>query len=248
VLTLGLILAGALGGRPMRPGVTVAPPAGPEVIRQMHDRYATTWYHTLTFTQRTQLRAPPADTIVTEIWKEVALLPGGLRVVMERASGEMTAMYLGDSLYIMKGDSVVNRILSRNILLIMGFDVYRQPVERTLAVLHEEHYPMAPLREDNWQGHAAYVIGGAPGDSTSRQMWIDKDRLLFLRAIEPGARDSTKVLDFRFNKYVQVPGGWVAEEVETYFGGKLVQKEEYSDVRTNVPVDSSLFVIPAARR
>jgi hypothetical protein len=244
--TIGILAAQASGAWTSLPDVRVAPPSGPEIIRAMHDRYAKTWYRTLTFTQRTELRTP-ADTMAAEIWKEVAMVPGGLHVVMERATGEVSAMYLGDSLYIVKGDSVVNRIASRNILMIMGFDVYRQPVERTLAVLGEEHYPTAPVREDTWQGRQAYVIGGAPGDSTSRQLWIDKDRMLFLRGIEPGPRDSTKVLDFRFNNYVKVPGGWVAEEVETYLGGKLVQKEIYSDVRTDVPIDSSLFVVPGRK-
>jgi hypothetical protein len=240
----GLIIVSVIGGWTPHRAVRLAPMSGTAVIQAMHDRYAKTWYRTLTFSQETQLRAPRSDSMVTETWEEVGRFPGGLRVLMKRTDGEVTAMYLGDSLYFMKGDSVANRIASRNILLIMGFDVYCQPVQRTLAVLQAEHYPLSPVREDIWQGRLVYVIGGAPGDSTSQQLWIDKERLLFVRAIQPGPRDASKVLDFRFNKYVPVSGGWVAEEVETYFGGTLVQKEKYSDVRTNVPVDSSLFVVP----
>jgi hypothetical protein len=34
--------------------------------------------------------------------------------------------------------------------------------------------------------------------------------------------------------------------VEIYRDGKLVQREEYSDVRTNMPIDPQIFVPPAA--
>jgi hypothetical protein len=106
---------------------------------------------------------------------------------------------------------------------------------------------MSPVREESWEGRPVYVIGAAAGDAHSHQLWIDKDRLLFLRAIEPNADDSTKSLDYRFAGYVKVPGGWVAEHVELYRGGKLIQREEYYDVRTNVPVDSTIFQVPRAR-
>jgi hypothetical protein len=241
VVVVGALSAGAtvLSGRQ-------SPPSGEAIIRAMHDRYAKTWYHTLSFSQKTMLRTP-ADTMVEETWKEVALLPGRLRVDMERATGPMTGLYAGDSLFFIKGDSTVNRVAARNILLIMGFDVYAQPAERTLAQLHEEHYALTPVREDTWEGRAVYVIGAPAGDLHSHQLWIDKDRLLFVRAIQPGTRDSTVVVDFRFDNYVQLPTGWIAELVETYVGTKLVQREEYSDVRTNIPVDERSFVPPGGR-
>src|SRR5579863_9176131 len=73
-----------------------APATGDAVIQAMHDRYAKTWYHTLTFTQKTTLRTP-ADTMVIETWKEAAILPGRLRIDIQRASGNLTAIYSGDS-------------------------------------------------------------------------------------------------------------------------------------------------------
>jgi hypothetical protein len=220
---------------------------GEAILNAMHDRYAKSWYHTLTFTQTTEQRTP-ADTMTSkQIWKEVALLPGRLWVDIARPAGEVYAMYLGDSLFIWNKDSVLSRIQSPNIFLIMGFDVYAQPVARTLAALGADGYPMSPVREDTWQGRPVYVIGAAAGDTHSHQLWIDKDRLLFLRAIEPSSQDSTKSLDYRFAGYVQVPGGWVAEDVQLYLGDKLIQREEYYDVRTNVPVDSSIFQAPHGR-
>src|SRR5579864_8146361 len=97
-------------------GFPTAPTTGEGVIRAMHDRYAKSWYHSLTFSQKTTLRTP-ADTMVVETWNEEALFPGRLRVEILRARGAVSAMYLGDTLYVWRGDSVLVRTKSRNILL-----------------------------------------------------------------------------------------------------------------------------------
>jgi hypothetical protein len=221
-----------------------APTSGEAVIRAMHDKYARSWYRTLSFTQKTTRRTP-ADTMVIETWQERAMVPGYLRIDIERATGELSIVYAPDSNFVWRGDSVLNRSATRNILMIIGFDVYRQPVEKTLSVLADEHYPMSPVREDTWEGRPVYVIGGAADDMRSRQLWIDKDRMLFMRAIEPDQRDSTKILDMRFDNYVKVPSGWLSETVELYRDGKLFQREEYSDVKTNMPLNPKIYVPPA---
>jgi len=230
--------------RPSRaPSSTIA--NGDQVVRAMHDKYAKTWYRTLSFTQKSTIRTP-ADTMVVETWQERAIIPAHLRIDIERATGNLVAVYAGDSFFVWRGDSVRTRAATRNILMIIGFDVYRQPPETTLAVLAAEHFPMTPLREDMWEGRPVYVIGAAAGDLHSNQLWIDKDRLLFVRSIEPDQRDTTKTVDIRFDNYVKVSGGWLSEHVDILRDGKLVQREEYSDVRTNIPLDPQIFSPPAS--
>lgn len=222
-------------------GFQTAPTTGDAIIRAMHDRYANTWYHSLTFSHTTSRRTP-ADTMVSEVWNEEALFPGRLRVDIQRPGGPVSGMYVGDSLYVWRGDSMLVRAESYNILLILGFDVYTQPPESTLAMLHRDHYSMSPVREDLWEGRSAYVIGDGP-----HQLWIDKERLLLVRAIEPHPRDSTKSTDLRLDHYVAIPSGWIAETIEIYSDGKLMQHEEYRDVRPNAPVDPRRFTRPAAK-
>jgi outer membrane lipoprotein-sorting protein len=232
--------------RPLLGGVVLVsalaqsvPPSGEAIVRAMHDRYASSWYHTLTFTQKTTLRSP-ADTMVMETWKESAVLPGRLRIDIQRATGPVTAMFKDDSLYLVRRDSVVRRTANHNILLVIGFDVYTQPVEKTLSELAGEKFPMTPVREDTWQGRQAYVIG-----SPAHQLWIDKDRLVFERLLQPMASDSTKVQEIRFDGYTRVPGGWVATDVSAFIDGKLMQHEQYSDVHPNAAVDPSVFALPS---
>ncbi len=221
---------------------TATPQSGEAVLSAMHDKYASTWYHTLTFTQKTTLRTP-ADTMAIETWREKAMVPGKLRIDMERKKGNLTIIFRNDSTYIINADSVARRAGS-NYLLTIGFDVYQQPVDQTASSLRAEKYSMTPVHEDTWEGRPVYVIGAAAGDTTSRQIWIDKDRLLFVRALGPaGGKDSTKTNDTRFENYVEMPGGgWLSERVEFYTDGKLRQQEEYSEAKTNVALDSALFV------
>jgi outer membrane lipoprotein-sorting protein len=218
------------------------PQTGEDVLGAMHDKYASSWYNTLTFTQKTTRRTP-ADTMAIETWREKAMVPGKLRIDMERKKGNLTIIFAHDSTYVVYPDSVARKAGS-NYLLTIGFDVYRQPVDQTVASLKAEKYSMTPVHEDTWEGRPVYVIGAAAGDTTSRQIWIDKDRLLFVRALGPAAgKDSTKTNDTRFENYVEMPsGGWLSERVEFYNDGKLRQQEEYSEVQTNTPLDSALFV------
>ena len=52
---------------------------GEDLLRAMHDRYKSSWYQTVTFTQKsTTYKAD--GTSSAETWYEAALLPGKLRI------------------------------------------------------------------------------------------------------------------------------------------------------------------------
>src|SRR5437764_4351727 len=52
---------------------------GEDLLRAMHDRYKDSWYHTVTFTQKSTTYKPDG-TSIAETWYEAALLPGKLRI------------------------------------------------------------------------------------------------------------------------------------------------------------------------
>jgi outer membrane lipoprotein-sorting protein len=218
------------------------PNSGEAVIHAMHDRYESSWYRTLTFIQKTTRRTA-GDTMAVETWKEAAIFPGRLRIDVEGKTPQRTYIYSGDSLFVIRGDSVT-RLARRNILLIIGFDVYRQSVDKTLADLSAQHVAMTPVRADTWEGREVYVIGAAAGDLHSPQLWIDRDRLLFLRALEPNEQDSTKTDEYRFDNYTLLPDGWLSETVIMSTDGKVMQKEEYRGVQMNARLDAKLFRPP----
>lgn len=213
-----------------------------DLIAAMRNRYAGKWYRTLTFVQKSTYLRPDSTASRVETWYEAASIPGNLRIDIGDPTRGNGVLYRGDSAYSFQGGRLVDRRISRNPLLILGFDVYGQPPERTLEQLRAEGINTALLRTDTLYGGPAFVVGAAPGDSTSNQFWIDAGRMLFLRLIvtPPGTGRPTQ--DIRFEKYAQHDGGWVAEEVRMFSAGRLVFLEEYSDVRVNVKLDENLFV------
>src|SRR5579863_4465798 len=192
---------------------------GEGVLRAMHDRYQATWYSTLTFTQKSTTYNPDGTNKV-DTWYEAALLPGKLRIDFGAPSDGNGAIISDGTVTLVRGGKVSGSRSSVNILLVLGFDVYRQAPETTINVVKHEGYDLSKLREDVWHGHPAYVVGADNGDSTSKQFWVEKDTLLFVRVIEPSRNDPKQLNDIRFEDYRKLEGDWLAARVEVHVGDK----------------------------
>lgn len=214
------------------------PPDGAELVRLMHDRYVAKWYTTLTFTQATQRRTA-ADTMVHETWYEAMKLPGRLRIDVGASDGDPIILFARDSIFVRRGGQNLPARAGRNPLLLLGFDVYTQPIERSVSALREEGFDLSKIHEGTWQGRRVFIVGAVAGDTTSKQFWIDADRLVFVRMIGPVAPGRPALEDVRFDQYQPAGDGWLATRVTDTRGGKLVQSEDYSDIRVNVPVADS---------
>jgi hypothetical protein len=212
--------------------------SGEQLLAAMHDRYAGKWYRTLTFRQATTQLRNGAEQKAT--WYETMILPGRLRIDtdLERGSG---TLYANDSQYVVLDNRLRRGVAGHNPLLVLGFDVYGQPAERTGAVLRELGFPAGPVRTDTWDGRPVWVVGGAPGDLHSHQYWIDRERLVFVRVIQPWPGDTSQTSDIRFNKYRPLGDGWIAPEVEALVDGKRILFEEYFDVRDDPRLPDALF-------
>ncbi|MFL5384588.1 MAG: hypothetical protein ACJ8GN_18860 [Longimicrobiaceae bacterium] len=241
---LALLLAAALPLAACTPAATRPAAAitdGEQLVRAMHDRYAGRWYNTLTFTQKTTRRLPN-DSVRVETWREYGAMPGRLRIEFGPRENNNGVIYANDSSYVVRGGRVVARRPGRNALMILGFDVYALAPEQSVRILREEHFPMTPVRMETYQGRPTWVVGGAPGDMHSHQFWVDAERLVYVRSFEPFAGDTTKTMDVRFDGYERFGGGWVSTVVDILVDGRSIQKEEYSDVRVNVPLDPALWI------
>jgi hypothetical protein len=85
------------------------------------------------------------------------------------------------------------------------------------------------------------VVGATAGDLHTKQFWVDKDRLILVRTLEPGRRDSTKTLETQLNHQQQLAGGWIETETLVLVDGKPRWREEYSDVRVDSSSVPTLF-------
>jgi hypothetical protein len=128
-----------------------------------------------------------------------------------------------------------------HMLVVLGFDVYRQPPNRTIDQVKGQGFDLTQIHEEKWEGQDVYVVGAAKGDLKSKQFWIGKKRLLFVRLIELDAHDATKIHDSRFRDYRKLSSGWISARVEFYVDGKNVFNEDYFDIKANARFDPALF-------
>ena len=206
------------------------------LLRAMHERYDGKWYRTMTFVQKTTIGLPSGGT-VNQTWYEAGELPGRLRIDTD-VSARSGVLYSRDSIFNFSSGKLVRADTGRNELLILGFDVYVQSPQLTEAILANEGFNLDKLHEATWQGKPVYVVGAAAGDTTSKQFWVERERLVFVRVIQRTRQGQS---DIRFNKYERAGDGWIAMEVEQFVNGKRRLLEEYSDVRTNVTLPAGLF-------
>lgn len=214
---------------------------GEELVAAMHKKYDGKWYKTLTFVQKNT--AYKADgTTENSKWYEAMNAPGKLRIDFDPLDKGNGAIYADNMQYSFKDGKLVNTRPLVHSLLVLGFDVYIQPVEKTVNQLKDLKFDLSVFHEDKWQNEDVYVVGAAQGDLKSPQFWISKKNLLFVRMIEPVGKNKERLQEVQFNKYQAVKGGaWVSPEVVFMVDGKRNWMEEYTDIQTNVSLDNNLF-------
>ena len=216
--------------------VALAVTNGATLSRAIHDRYAASAPRNVTFVQKTTVILSSGSQIV-QTWYTAGELPGRWRVDTDQSSKNGT-LYVGDSTYaftagkLAKADTGINEILS------VAFDVFSQPAMRSEAMLRRMGIDATKLHEGSWKGGAVYVLGATRGDTNTKQIWVERDRLLPVRLLENTKQGRA---DFRFNNYTQAGGQWVPGEVEQFVNGKRRLVEQLTQVRTNVSLPDALF-------
>jgi len=213
---------------------------GESVIRAMHDHYQASWYKTVTFTQKSTTYNADGTTKV-ETWYEAASLPGKLRIDIGKPAEGNGYLMTDGTLTIMKNGEVTASRPYVNILLVLGFDAYTQDPMATTQVVKSEGYDLSKVREDTWEGKPVYVVGADKDDVKSKQFWVEKDSLLFVRVIEPSRHDPAKIDDVRFADYRKLAGAWIAARVEVHSDDKLTFSEDYTDIQGDVKLDPGVF-------
>lgn len=208
----------------------------PALLSAMHSRYIGRWYKTLVFTQTTRITLSSGSE-VTQTWREFAAFPGRLRIETDTVSRN-GVLYARDSVFTFASGKLVRADTGYNELLVLGFDVYAQPVSRTRSILERKGFDFSKFHETTWQGRPVYVAGAAPGDTMSRQFWVDRERLLLVRLVQ---RSPQGRQDIRFEDYVPSGDGWLAKRVVQYVNGKVRLRETYVNASTDVTLSPALF-------
>ncbi len=205
----------------------------------MHDKYKTNkWYRNLSFSQNTFFFKN--DTLVkTEIWHELLSSPGNLIIKYNTPNSTDGALFNDSKVYVFqKGKQIFNTNLL-NELLLVGFDVYFSPPQKTISTLDSLGFDLSKLYSKNVNGRKTYVTGTTDStDFVSPQIWIDVERLYLYRIIY---KQRKNIRDVTFSRYELLKNNWVATQIIFYENGKLQIKEDYFNITFPKKVNENLF-------
>ena len=213
---------------------------GEELIAAMHKRYAGKWYKTLTFVQKTTTYKPDGTSSV-ETWYEAMSLPGSLRIDIDPLEKGNGILFTGGKVHSFRDGKLAGGRPFVHPLMVLGFDVYGQPVATTIEQVKGIGIDLATMHEAKWQGRDVYVVGAKEGDLTAPQVWVDKKNLYFVRLFERVGKEKKNIQEVQFNKYQKVKGGWVAPEVVFFVDGRKTIMEEYTDMQGDVELNADLW-------
>ena len=220
---------------------TVRATSGSGLIKAMHDRYDGKYLKTMSFLQNNTAYSTTGQEQKSQ-WYEHLEVPGKLRIAFLPATQKSGLVQVDDKVASFDNGIRVDFRRSVNPLLLLTADVYVAPVATVMRSLDTLHVDADVIRDDTWEGEPVYVVGAKAGDTTSNQMWVDRDHLRLVRFIQSQkAGDRTMVSDIRVKGYKEIGGFDVPTEFLVLRNGRPVWREEYADVRINADFPAGTF-------
>lgn len=216
-----------------------APKSGFEVIERMHATYEGKWYQHLTFLQKTSFYGQNGTVQRVQDWYEALSLPGKLAIKFDTKNSNNGILFNEGIQYGYANGELIQEMERINELLVLGFDVYHQEPDITAKQLTTLGYNLEKMYIDEWQGRKVYVIGIEKADTTKPQIWIDVERLYFVRNFNIGRANT--IQEVQFNNYERLGQGWIAPEVIFKANGFIGLLEEYSQIIIPDSIDSEIF-------
>lgn len=201
-----------------------------DVIKKMKSNYEGKWYTHLTFEQNT-LFYKNDSLQKQETWYEAMALGKGLTIKFGSKSSGDGYVFKNDSMSVYKENKLINKGKRVHDLLVLGFDVYFNEATETIKKLEASGMDFSHFKETNEH----YIIG----NPETKQVWIEKKRLLFTKIIASGRNGAKSRTEF--NKYHKLGEGWIAPEVLFYANNKLLMKEEYLNIKTPEKISDKVF-------
>jgi hypothetical protein len=215
----------------------VASADGRELVKAMHARYAGRWYRDFMLVQDVT-RYRDGQEEGRERVTEYISLPGRVRAITGPIEDGKAEIYDGTAFRVYEKGRLTRQVEYVHGVLHLGFDVYVQEPERTIAQVEALGIDLSHLREAEWKGKPAWVVGAAAGDETTPQFWVEKERLLCTRVLW---KRPTGVLDVEMGRFEPLGEGWIATELVFKRDGRTVIREDYVTFRLVDRMDAALF-------
>ena len=244
-----LMAAAACGGRQAQvssPAGSAAPAPqsisvndGESLIRAMHARYVGRWYKDITFNQTTTLLGATGQ-MTDQLWYVAIAAPGRQRIDYVNPDLGNGILQRAESTYIFTGGRAARATASWSELLLLTQDVYMQPPEVTISILRSLGYQLSRLRVGSFDGRTAYIVGSTTvADSSSKQFWVERERMLLVRLREKRAEGAYS--DIRVGDFLKVGEGWIAKQTYQFQNGVPRLHQQIAGAKADTPVNPDLF-------
>lgn len=210
---------------------------GIDVIRLMKEKYDNSYIQNFTFSQH--VVQYKGDSIINKtIWHEAYRSPNQLILKFDTYDSGNGYIFKDDNIYVMKNNKVESKQRDIHDLLVLGFDVYNQPVQVTVDKLTEKGYDLNKVYETELNGKVVYCVGAESKKDASNCFYIDKEHLLFVKMINHTHSRYDKAV---FENFRLVKGTYLATKVVFIANGKPIMTEEYFDMDFPEKLDPKIF-------
>jgi outer membrane lipoprotein-sorting protein len=225
--------------------VPVAPPGDNirnvrGLVKAMHAAASEAHYNDYTFIQTTIRYEEDGSVRDTMTWYEAVSYPDRFRIDFGDPSRKTAVIYRNDSSYFFREGELVRSRQEYNPFLLLEGGLKCYKLKQVLRRMKTYGYDLGQFREDEWQGKPVFVVGAKNAeDLRSKQVWVEQERLIPIRRIDP--QENGSLLEVNYSAFENHDGGWIETRVDFHMDGKLLQVEFYNEIDTRVELRPELF-------
>lgn len=191
----------------------------------------------MTFVQTTEFYRN--DSLIRKAtWYEALKLPYDLRIDIEDPTKGNFILYKKDSSYRFQNHNLRSARADVNPFIFFIGGMYYMPFDVVLQQLQKKGYNVNKGYAASWDGKPAFVIGRENEQDSSNAVWIDTENLWLVRLVE---NSNGQTIDARMKAHKKLAKGSTETRVDIYVNGKLVQVENYDQIKIDVVLDEQLF-------
>lgn len=210
---------------------------GEALLRRINAAHRETWFTTMTFVQQSSW---PGSGRPNETWYETMERPGKLRIDIERNDSMVgTVIFRNDTIHQLSNGQLRGSRPLVHSLLVLLHDVHVGDIDAAIGKLRGSGFDLSRTHATRWQDRPVTVVGAAAGDTASAQFWVDSERLVVLRVIQPTPNGG--INDTHVGGYTQQGNALVEGEITFHTNGVPGMREIYTQIRTGMPVDPMVF-------